>query len=140
MFKTSKIKNHNRMKIKRIEDISLAECAAARPDERTMPYFEIVPEQVMANKQYLSLSTDQQGAFLRFIVHVVAFDQGRVVKHAGAISQRLGMDVDCWHELENIFIEKGLLAVSADGNYLIQHEFREQYLQTLKANNAKQRN
>lgn len=53
---------------------------------------------------------------------------------------RLGILEKEWEALETVLLSNGLLNVSEDEIYLFQHEFREQYLQTLESNNAKRRN
>jgi len=139
MFKTSAIKNAKRISKNRLGDKTVAECAKFRPDERTMPYFDIVPEQVLADLSYKSLQPIHQGQFWRFIIHVAAIDRGLIVRHSGATASRLGIAITEWEELEAVLLDKGLLVVTENGNYLMQHEFREQYLQTLETNNAKRR-
>lgn len=137
MFRTCVIKNSKRTVKKRIADKPVDECSETRPDERTLPYFEIVSEQVLADKRYQSMQPIQQGHFWRLVVHVLAIDRGLTVRHPGAIAKRLGISKSEWEELEHLFLEKGILTVTEDDNYLLQHEFREQYLQTLESNNAK---
>jgi hypothetical protein len=139
MFRTSEIKNSKRGKKNRILDISIEECSPYRPGERTMPYFEVVTEQVLADQRYLSLEPQQQGQFLWLVVHVLAPERGMFVRQAGAISKRLSLGKAAWEELEAQLIKAGLLVEVEDGDYLMQHEFREQYLQTLESNNAKRR-
>lgn len=139
MFRSWEIKNSKRATITKLLPITIEECFAIHPDERTLPFFQIVTEQVLSDKRYLSLDSVQQGIFWRFIVHVVARNNGLVVRHPTWISKLLSLNSNEWEELENVFINSGLLVVSADGIYLMQHEFREQYLQTLAINNAKRR-
>ena len=140
MFRTCNIKNYKRATRNRITGKTLEECSMLRPDERTLPYFEVVPEQILADHRYLSLNPQQQGQFLRLVVHALAPDNGIVVRHPGAISKKLGVEKLVWEELEALFLKLGLLVLVADGDYLMQYEFRERYLQTLESNNAKRRN
>lgn len=72
---------------------------------------------------------------------VICADNDRYVpgRHHGMIAQKLGMPENSWVELETVLLNIGLLALTPDGIYLFQHEFREQYLQTLDSNNAKRR-
>jgi hypothetical protein len=139
MFRTCVIKNYKRVTKNRISDKSIEECSVQRPDERTLPYFEVVPEQVLADQRYLSLTSHQQGQFWRLLVHVLAPEKGMVVRHPSVIAKRIGMEMTSWEELERVLLRAGLLMEVEDGDYLLQHEFREQYLQTLESNNAKRR-
>jgi hypothetical protein len=140
MFRTCVIKNYKRANRNRIAEKTLDECSVLRPDERTLPYFEVVHEQILADSRYLSLNPQQQGQFLRLVVHVLAPENGIFVRHAGAISKRLGLEKAVWENLETILINAGLLVVVDGGDYLMQYELREQYLQSLETNNAKRRN
>jgi hypothetical protein len=132
MFNTFVIKNASRAKIKKIHGKSIQECSEIRPDQRTMPYFEVVTEQVLSDKRYLGLSDHQQGAFWRLIIHVMAPDCGITVRHPGAIAGRLGISIEAWEKLERVLLDNGMLTITADACYLMQYEFREQYLQTLE--------
>jgi len=139
MFSTAIIKNAKRSPARKIRPLDKEACALQRPDERTMPYFEVVPEQVLSDERYLSLPRELQGEFWRLIVHVFAQHQGLVVNHPGVIAELLGMNETTWQAIQKTLVSAGLLQVVRGGNYLLQHEFREQYLQTLAANNAKRR-
>lgn len=139
MFRTCTIKNYKRVTKNRIKDISIEECANQRADERTLPYFEVVSEQVLSDHRYFSLNKEQQGHFWRLMIHIFAKEKGLIVRHSGVIAKKLDMDKLAWEELEQVLLKCGLLVETDDRNYLMQHEFREQYLQTLEANNAKRR-
>lgn len=139
MFNTCSIKNAKRTTEKKIPSISIDDCSIVRPDERTMPFFDVVPEQVLADLRYNSLSNEEQGQFWRLVIHVMAPDGGMSIRHSGVIAKRLKTTKSQWENIEHILIEKGLLIVTSDENYLLQHELREQYLQTLEINNAKRR-
>jgi hypothetical protein len=139
MFKIYVIKNTRRTKKNQNLPKEVADCSIKRPDERGLPYFSIVIEQVLSDERYLSLTEQEQGAFWRLMVHVFASDMGLVVRHEGMIAKRLGISVAEWRKQEALFLQKGLLIVTEDGIYLLQHELREQLLQTLEACNAKRR-
>jgi putative DNA primase/helicase len=118
--------------------IGLEKLFQARPDERTLPYFEIVPEQVFSDQRYDKLSRHDQGDFLRFVI-LLWQERCRHIRHQGVIAQNLGMEQAEWENLEKRLVEVGLLLISSDGNYIIQQELREQYLQTLETNNNMRR-
>ena len=135
MFCTNEIKDSKR-KIKR-KSPSETELVEELPEERTMPYFSVVPEQVLSDERYLKLEQSQQALFWIFVVHVLWRDGGRCVRHAGIIAKRMGIKITGWEVLEKLLLDSNLLILSPDGFYLIQPELRSQYLMTLQTNNAK---
>ena len=141
MFKICMIKNNKRTKDSgnRIEVKTWDELQMRKPDERTLPYFSVVTEQVLSDQRYKNLSTNDQGGFWRLVIHVLSQDMGVITLHAGAISQKLGITIGEWQALELALLKVEILKITDDGYYLIQPEFREQYLQTLESNNAKRR-
>lgn len=136
MFCTHEIKNSRRGVNTRMPPTE-AELLDERADERTLPYFSIVPEQVLSDERYRSLAISHKAHFWLFIVHVLWRDAGRCIRHSGVISQRMGINVAEWDELEILLLDGGLLILSADNFYLIQPELRTQYLMTLETNNRK---
>lgn len=139
MFRIHEIIDSRRGDNKRIQPSEM-ELFDERADERTLPYFSIVPEQVTADKRYQSLTQRHQSLFWLFVIHTLWKDSGRCIRHAGAISKRMGISITKWEELENILLERCLLSVSPDGFHLIQPELRTQYLMTLATNNNKRKN
>jgi hypothetical protein len=138
MFKTTDIKNAKKTKDKKLQPKSLDEIKVHHSWERTMPYYSTVYEQVEEDKRYQSLTPQDQGQFLR-VVHYSWKGGGMFVDHPGAVATKLSLLLQEWTRLRRIFIEVGLLIFSADGNYLIQPELREQFLQTVETNNNKRR-
>ncbi len=137
MFNTAGIKNYKRTKSMRLPSMA-DKLFEFHPGERTLPYFEMVPEQILADERYLSLSRQDQGDFLRFVIHLWP-ERCRLIRHSGVISEKLGMSLAEWEALEARLVAAGLLQISANQHFIIQPELREQYLQTLTANNNKRR-
>jgi len=138
MFKTFEIKNYKRVEESKIQPIKGDKLVTFQPDERTLPYFEVVPEQFLADMRYNKLSRQDQGDFLRFAL-LLWTERCRHIRHAGVIAQNLGMEAEEWTGLENRLHNAGLIIITKDNNYIIQPELREQYLQTLKSNNNMRR-
>ena len=138
MFRTFEIKNYKRTEDRKIKHIKRDKLKIFRPDERTLPYFETVPEQFLADKRYINLSRQDKGDFLQFVL-LLWSERCRHIRHAGVIAQSLGMDQSEWVELEKRLVDSGLIFITDDGNYIIQPELREQYLQTLDSNNNMRR-
>jgi len=137
MFDTATIKNYKRLKSKRLPTMA-DHLFEFRPDERTLPYFEVVPEQVLADSGYQSLSRQEQGDFWRLVL-LLWSERCRFPRHPGVISEYLGMSPSGWEALEGRLVAAGLVSISPNQHYIIQPELREQYLQTLTANNNKRR-
>lgn len=137
MFRIHEIKDSRRGANKRVPPSEI-ELFDEKADERTLPYFSIVPEQVAANKQYRSLNQKHQAFYWLFVVHTLWKDGGRCIRHSGAIAKRMGVSITEWEELERSLLECCLLQVSPDGFHLIQPDLRTQYLMTLAVNNNKQ--
>lgn len=137
MFRIHEIIDSRRGAKKRVQPTE-AELFDERADERTLPYFSIVPEQVTANKAYLSLSNKHRALYWLFVVHTLWKDGGRCIRHSGAIAKRVGISIVEWEELESLLLECCLLQISPDGFHLIQLDMRTQYLMTLATNNNKQ--
>lgn len=138
MFLTQLIKDSRRGEKKRTPP-SNAELFDERPDERTLPYFSIVLEQVLADRRYMQLSCSEQGLFWLLVTHVLWKSNGRCIRHPGVIAKQIGIDCDTWQEFEKRLIDLGLLNISEDEYHLIQLELRTQYLMTLEANNNRRR-
>jgi len=138
MFSTHIIKD-SRRGINKHTPPTEAELFDERPDERTLPYFSIVPEQVMSDERYLNLNLTHQMQFWIFVIHVLWREGARCARHPGIIAMRIGIGVKEWESLEKKLLENQLLCPSPDGYYLIQPELRTQYLITLETNNKKRR-
>lgn len=137
MFRIHEIIDSRRGAKKRVPPSEI-ELFDERADERTLPYFSIVPEQVTTDKRYLSLNQRHQSLYWLFVVHTLWKDGGRCIRHSGAIAKRMGVSITEWDELERLLLECCLLQVSPDGFHLVQPELRTQYLMTLATNNNKQ--
>jgi hypothetical protein len=137
MFDTAGIKNYKRQKSMRLPSMS-DKLFESHPGERTLPFFDVVPEQVLSDAGYQSLSRQDQGDFWRLVL-LLWPERCRFPRHPGIISEYLGMSSAEWEVLEARLIAAGLLMVSPNQHYILQPELREQYLQTLTANNNKRR-
>ncbi|MDA8427843.1 MAG: hypothetical protein M0T70_01160 [Geobacteraceae bacterium] len=135
MFRINEIKDSKR-KIKR-RPPSETELVEELPEERTLPYFSVVPEQVLSDERYRKLGQSHQALFWIFVVHVLWRDLGRCARHAGIIAKRMGIKISEWDALEKQLLNLNLLILCPDGFYLIQPELRSQYLMTLQTNNGK---
>lgn len=136
MFRTHEIKDAKRGAKKRIPP-DRPELFDEHPDERTLPYFSVVPEQIAKDFRYLQLRPGDRGLFWVLVVHVLWRDGGRCVRHSAVIAKRMGIPEECWAELERQLLELKILELSPDGCFLVQPELRGQYLMTLASNNAK---
>lgn len=139
MFRIHEILDTKRSAKKKRNPPSVDELFEERSDERTMPYFSIVTEQVYADTRLYHLDALQQGLFWVFAIHALWRNYGRCIRHSGAIAQRMRVTVTVWEELESKLLESGLLQLTPDGIYLVQPELRAQYLMTLQTCNNKRR-
>lgn len=137
MFNTSPIKNYKRSNQNKIASMS-DRLFVFEASERTLPYFCVVPEQILADQRYLELSRQDQGDFWRLIL-LLWPERCRLARHPGIISEYLGMSSAEWETFEARLVASGLLQISDNNHYIVQPELREQYLQTLTANNNKRR-
>jgi len=138
MFQLTKIKNFKRRSDDKIVSIGIAELMKFTPEEHALPYFSIVPEQVFSDLRYNKLSRQDKGDFLRLII-ILWKEECRHINHPGAIGQKLEMsEKECSRFIKRL-VDVELIYLTADNNYIIQPELREQYLQTLQANNNKRR-
>jgi hypothetical protein len=132
VFNITEIKNANRTRISdKKQPIPLEELFEAWPEEqKPMPYFSVVPEQVRKDQRFKVLSEVEQGRFLRLCIEIAGpGERGRFANHDGIMAKRLDLDVEVWKELQEKLLSLDLLKLSADGYHLIQPELREQCLQ-----------
>lgn len=140
MFRIYEILNHKRSpKLKRFPPTK-SDLYDDWPEERSMPYFSIVLEQVLNDERYMQLSPIHQGQFWRAIIHVLWRDNGRCIRHAGVISKRLNITIDEWEWLETHLLQSGLLEISPDGNFLVHPDLRAQFIMTLNICLGRSRN
>ena len=138
MFRTNEIKDSRRGKDKQ-EVPDESDLFNERPDERTLPYFSIVPEQVQDDERYSSLDSTERAYYWLLVIHALWKEGGRCTRHPGLIAKRLRIDVKEWELLERSLLDCKLLTLSPDGFHLVQPELRTQYLMTLETNNNKRR-
>lgn len=139
MFRIHEILDAKRSAKKKRFPPTGAELFEERSDERTMPFFSIVTEQVYADERLRHLDAYQQGLFWVFVIHALWRSSGRCIRHAGAIAKKMKVTIAVWEELESKLLESGILQLSQDGIYLVQPELRAQYLMTLQTCNNKRR-
>jgi len=133
MFRVCEIKNANRRGsgVKKQRDIPLDELQTRPPEERTVPYFSIVPEQVDKDERFNSLSPQDQGLFL-LLCSKLWRRGGMVDNFPAGNAHAIGLTLDEWNTLQSRLTGAGFLLVSADTLSLLQPELREQYLQFLE--------
>ena len=105
-------------------------------DERTMPYFSIPVEQLEAEEGYASMTGSDKGLFLRLLL-ILWRNNGLLPDYSKLIARQLGVTEQEWQRLRGLFLERGLLSVSPDEVYLLNQGLRQQYLNTLQANNSR---
>lgn len=138
MFKTYIFKDSKRSPDQKRKPISRKRLFQFNYDESVLPYFEIVPAQLLADPRYAGISRQDQGDYLRLIMFLW-LDKGRQVRCADAIAQNMGMESCEWDALEKRLLEAKLLEISPNGPYIIQASLREQYLMNRQANENKKR-
>jgi hypothetical protein len=133
MFRVGEIKNSHRRgsSAKKYRDIPLEELQARPPEERSVPYFSIVPEQLDKDTRFNSLAPEDKGLFLLWCV--IAWRRGGMVDNfPPGNAKAMGLTLEAWTSLQNRLTGASLLVVSTDGLNLLQPELREQYLQFLE--------
>jgi hypothetical protein len=104
-----------------------------------MPYFSIPVEQLEADEGYMFMNGTDKGLFLRLLL-ILWRNNGLLPDYSKMVAQQLGVTEQEWQRLRGLFIERGLLSVSTDRVYLLSQELRQQYINTLIANNARRNN
>jgi hypothetical protein len=133
MFRVAEIKNAHRRgpNAKKHRDIPLEELQARHPEERTAPYFSVVPEQLDKDDRLNSLSTPDRGLFLLLCTKM--WRRGGMVDNFPAgLANSMGLTLEVWNLFEKRVRDAGLLVVSTDKLSLLQPELREQFLQFLE--------
>lgn len=135
MFKVYEIKNKNRrgLHAKKYESIAEDQLVARRPDERTVAYYSVVPEQFRKHHGYRLLTWQHKGLF-RILCDELWCDGGKLVNLDFLTAQRLEISEDEWVSAKRQFIQNELLIEINSGNELLQPELREQYLQFIATN------
>ena len=121
---------------KRARKLSLEELCEKQPEERTLPYFSISPEQLDRNIGFQGLNGTDQGDFLR-LLPILWKANGLLQNFSKAIAKQLGFTEEGWERKRKVFIDKLLLEESPDGVYLLNRGFRQQYLNTLETANSR---
>lgn len=137
MFKVGEIKNSHRRgtSAKKYRSIPQEELQVRPPEERTAPYFSVVPEQLDKDDRFNSLGTEDKGLFLLWCV--IAWRRGGMVDNfPPATAKVMGLTLEAWNSLQSRLTGSGLLVVSTDGLSLLQPELREQYLQFLEGRSS----
>lgn len=136
MFKVHEITNTHRHRVTdKKQSIPISELFNKDANEnKPMPYFSVVPEQVNNDTRYQKLSRSSQGDFLRLCILIAGPGElGRFMNFSQAMSGRMDMTIDDWEKFRAELLEKCLLKVSEDGSYLLQPELREQCLLYVRA-------
>ena len=136
MFRVSEITNaHRRGADKQRRKMQLTNNALFKRwpcENKPMPYFSIVPEQVEREERYRSLTGNAQGQFLRLCLWLQGMGRrGMCAYFLPEIITALQIDAGEVKGLLFEFIQAGLLVKSEDGHYIIQPELREQCLHYL---------
>ena len=134
MFRVGEIKNAHRRgpsaKKHRV-DIPLDDLQMRHPEERSVPYFDLVPEQLDKDERLNSLSPQDQGLFLLFCTKM--WRRGGMVDNFPAgLANTMRLTLEEWTTFESRARAAGLLVVSTDGLSLLQPELREQFIQFLE--------
>lgn len=138
MFKTYIFKDTRRSPGQKRAPVSRKQLFKFEYNETVLPYFEIMPAQLLTDPRYTRLSRQDQGDFLRLIM-LMWLDRCRYVRCPAAIAHEMGMAPGEWEELEKRLLHVNLLDISPDGLYLIQPSLREQYLFNRQSNINKKR-
>jgi hypothetical protein len=134
MFRTYEIKNADRRgkNDKKISPINSTELFIRRADERTVPYYSIVPEQFKKDARIKQLSLSEDGAFMVLCREI--WKEGALFNNFPAgNADRMRMELNEWEALQRRLLDLGLLIMDPKCIYLVQPELREQYLQFLIA-------
>ncbi|WP_224983569.1 hypothetical protein [Geomonas agri] len=133
MFRVGEIKNTHRRgpTAKKHRNIPTEELQTRPPEERTAPYFSIVPEQLDKDSRFNSLSPEDKGLFLVWCVN--AWRRGGMVDNfSPGNAKTMGLTLAAYDALQDRLTRAGVLLISDDGFSLLQPELREQYLQYLE--------
>ncbi len=133
MFKVGEIKNSHRRgtSAKKYRSIPQEELQVRPPEERTAPYFSVVPEQLDKDSRFNSLGPEDKGLFLLWCV--IAWRRGGMVDNfPPGNAKAMGLSLEAWDSLQSRLTGANLLVASTDGLSLLQPELREQYLQFLE--------
>ncbi|KAB0670081.1 hypothetical protein F6V30_07910 [Oryzomonas sagensis] len=118
--------------------ISLEELCIKRPEERTLPYYSPVVEQLEADQAYQELSNQDQGNFMR-LLPLLWRSNGLLPDFSKIITSYLRLTEDEWAAARSTLINVNLLEVSPDRCYLLNRGLRQQYLNTLDDCNGRRR-
>lgn len=136
MFKVFEIKNKNRRgNHKKIEPIPLEILPITRPDERTVPYYTVVPEQARKYEPYQLLDWQLRGLF-RLAADALWSSGGKLPNLDHTVALRIGVPTDVWSNGKQELIKAGLLVLVSNGEEIMQPELREQYIQFLDAHST----
>jgi len=138
MFKTYVFKDSRRSPDQKRKPLSRKRLFQFNYDESVLPYFEIIPAQLLTDPRYAGISRHDQGDYLRLLM-LLWLDKSRQVRCSDAIAQNMGMNSGEWEALEKRLLEAKLLEISPNGPYIVQASLREQYLMNRQANDNKKR-
>jgi len=138
MFSTNRFKDSRRSPDQKRKPISRKQLFKFNYDESVLPYFEIMPAQLLSDPRYTRLSRQDQGDFLRLVM-LLWLDRCRYVRYPAVIAQNMDLEVDEWEGLEKRLLDAKLVEISPDGLYIIQPSLREQYLFNRQSNINKKR-
>lgn len=138
MFSTHTFKDSRRSPDQKRKPINRNQLFRFSYDESVLPYFEIMPAQLLSDPRYARLSRQDQGDFLRLVM-LFWLDRCRQVRYSAVIAKNMDMSVDEWEGLEKRLLDVKLVEISPDGLYIIQPSLREQYLLNRQSNINKKR-